>query len=652
MKMKLQSGSTLLVAVLLLSPAVASAAPSAALRAEFAKAFEQAQRTSEAQAESAALRGYVLYPYLRAQRLMTALSQRSGATAEAGLDAQIAAFVASQPELAITRDLRRDWLLDLAERQRWDLFELHYVADSSQPALQCSAFQARLQGEITAAERIELAEFWAQAPQMPQACVAPFEWLRAHGELTPERIERRARKALDDGNRELAEWLSKMLPEADGAAIRRWAALLRNPARELDAIAARGGAGIEWDALQAGFAKLAPRDPDHAKRVYIALAKGGHLDAAQLGALRRWVALGLAWDRRADAVAWFKQLPATELDERVLEWRVRSALWNRDFASAATWLEAMPAPMRDESEWQYWRARTLELLGSRQQAAPILAELAQRNGYYSILAAWRLGQTYKPKQRSFVEDLIEQSRLLERPGIQRAHELYLTEQARWAGAEWRAATADLNPDQQLQAARLASHWGWHVQAVTMLNAIDSLDVFEISYPDPFATQIRHSAGEVGLPSEWVYALMRQESLFNPRAVSPSNAYGLLQLLLPTARDVARKRGQSKPQVADLLKPEINVPLGASYLSQMRERFDGQFVPAVAAYNAGPNAVARWLPQQPLDADFWIENVPYDQTRGYVKKVLWHIAAHSWNTREQGQDPAEFLQPVRQPPDKK
>ncbi len=645
----LHAGWSLLAAALLAAPGWALASPSAALRAEFGSAFERAQTSPDAAGDSAALRGYVLYPYLTAQRLIAALGKRGVDTDDvAALDARVAAYVAAQPELPITRILRRDWLLDLAERQRWDWFDRYYVVDAGEPALQCAAFEAQLQGDATAALRMELAEFWAQAPQMPQACVAPFEWLRTHGELTPERIERRARKALDERNLELAEWLSKMLPEADGAAIRRWAALLRNPARELDALTARGGAGVEWDALLAGFSRLAPRDPDHAKRVYTALAKGGRFDAAQLGALRRWVALGLAWDRRDDAVAWFKQLPKAEVDDQVLEWRVRAALWNRDFTSAAAWLEAMPAPMRDTSEWQYWRARTLELLGGRKAAEPLLAELAQRNGYYSILAAWRLGQTYTPRPRAFVEDLIEQSHLLERPGIARAHELYLAEQMRWAGAEWRTATADLNPEQQLQAARLASHWGWHLQAVTMLNALDSLDVFEISYPDPYAKQIRHTAGEVGLPATWVYALMRQESLFNPRAVSPSNAYGLLQLLLPTARDVARKRGQAKPQIADLLVPEINIPLGASYLNQMRERFDGQFAPAVAAYNAGPNAVARWLPQKPLDADFWIENVPYDQTRGYVKKVLWHIAAHTWNTQEQGQNPAEFLQPVRQP----
>src|SRR3546814_4689575 len=64
---------------------------------------------------------------------------------------------------------------------------------------------------------------------------------------------------------------------------------------------------------------------------------------------------------------------------------------------------------------------------------------------------------------------------------------------------------------------------------------------------------------------------------------------------------------------------------------MTDRYGGQFVLTVASYNAGPNAVARWLPDAPLDADVWIENVPYNETRKYVERIAWHIAVHDWQT---------------------
>src|SRR5690606_13381060 len=128
--------------------------------------------------------------------------------------------------------------------------------------------------------------------------------------------------------------------------------------------------------------------------------------------------------------------------------------------------------------------------------------------------------------------------------------------------------------------------------------------------------IRRSARDTGIPGHLVYGVMRQESLFNPRATSPSNAYGLLQLLLPTAREVARRRGDARPDRDDLMRPAVNVPLGATFLRELHQRFDGQWLPTLAGYNAGPNAVKRWLPQQPLAPDIWIENIPYNQTRGY------------------------------------
>lgn len=637
--------ATLIGAGLFGAPSICAAEDGTAVRAAFVKAMEAAERAPQPVAEEARLRPYVLYPYLRAQRLITALEQ-----APAGdNDEAIATFIDMWPQLAVTPDLRRAWLVDLAEREKWSEVLAQSSDAETDPALVCHRYEARRQlGQDQRVLRDAMTAFWVQAPQMPQACVPPFEWLKEQGQLTPARVELRARKALDDGNLELADWLVRSLPDAAAAPLKQWSRLLRDPGGELDLLAREQTRSVEWPAALSAFRKLAPRDPDRAAAIYRRFVAQRRFEAGQRAELQRWVALGLAWDRRAEAVDWFRTLPDAAMDDGAYEWRVRAALWNRDFTQAARWIQQMPATMRADSRWIYWEARTLELMGQRQQADPLLKTLAQQNGYYSVLASWRLGVAYQPQSRGFADNVQMQSELMSRRGLVRARELFLTEEARWANLEWIAATSGLDDAQRLQAARLASRWGWHVQAVTMLNAIDSLDVFEISYPDPYSVQIQHTAGEVGLPPSWLYGLMRQESLFNPRAVSPSNAYGLLQLLLPTAQEVARKRGKPKPSVDDLLRPEVNIPLGAGYLDQVRQRFDGQFVPAVAAYNAGPNAVARWLPEKPMDADLWVENVPYNQTRGYVQKVLWHIAAHEWRRDGEMQDAAPLLSPIRQP----
>jgi soluble lytic murein transglycosylase len=624
------------------APALAADADEA-LRAQFTVALEQAQRgMPTATPDSTALRSYVLYPYLQAERLKAQLKPLVD-----GVDARIAAFIASNTVPPATRELRRRWLNSLAERGLWSDYLLHHVADAQDPGLQCHRFQARIVTGDLAGLQDELAAFWADAPQMPGACVAPFRWLQEQGGQTAELTERRARKALDSGNVALAEMLLRQLPEANATRLQQWLRLLKDPAKELRVIAAEPATSFEWQALLAGFSRLARRDSPAAAEVLRSFDRK-RFTAAQYQELASWVGLGMSWDRRPEALYWFRMLPASVPDERVHEWRVRSALWNGETALASEWLQQQPATLAADPRWTYWRARSLEKLGQRHQSQALYRTLAQDNGYYSVLSAWRLGEKYQPKAEPLPASPAVQAQLLSRPETIRARELHLVGQPVWANAEWAAVTRDLDDAAKQQAARLAAQWGWHVQAVATLGQTSARNVLEVLYPDPYAPEIRRGAEQVQLPPAWIYGVMRQESLFQPQAQSSANAYGLLQLLLPTAQGVARRWSLPRPTREELFKPDVNIPLGAAYLREMTDRFGGQFLLTLAAYNAGPNAVPRWLPSAPMDADVWVENVPYNETRGYLQRIVWHIAARGWMSSGKPQDLSGLLQPVHRP----
>jgi soluble lytic murein transglycosylase len=131
-----------------------------------------------------------------------------------------------------------------------------------------------------------------------------------------------------------------------------------------------------------------------------------------------------------------------------------------------------------------------------------------------------------------------------------------------------------------------------------------------------------------VPAELLQALMREESALDAEAVSPAGAIGLTQLMLPTARQVARRLKLPPPDRAGLMEPATSIRIGAAYLGDLLARFGGSEALALAAYNAGENAVGRWRAAGPgLPLDEFVEEIPYDETRGYVKRVLRSYASY-------------------------
>jgi soluble lytic murein transglycosylase len=120
----------------------------------------------------------------------------------------------------------------------------------------------------------------------------------------------------------------------------------------------------------------------------------------------------------------------------------------------------------------------------------------------------------------------------------------------------------------------------------------------------------------------------------------------MQMLPATARRTALHLKRPKPKTSDLFIPGVNVTLGAGQLRMLLDRFGDQTPVALAGYNAGPNAAARWLPSQTIDPDIWVENIPYNETRGYVQRVLWHRVVFGWLRSNEAQHTDAWLASIK------
>jgi len=301
---------------------------------------------------------------------------------------------------------------------------------------------------------------------------------------------------------------------------------------------------------------------------------------------------------------------------------------------------------RQTARWRYWSARAAAQLHDLSQARKLYESLLGDDNYYSGMAAARLHRAVVPLLRSLPVDQEVLASIEQVPALERARELFLCAMRQEALVEWQLGYGSLSEAGRLQSIRLAAGWRWYDQAIAVASAQQVFNDYVLLYPRPFDPLVEEAAGLAQVAPELIYGVLRQESLYRVDAVSSADARGLMQLQLDTARRTARHWKQPQPELPDLFDPATSILLGAARLRTLLDQFDGQTAAALAAYNAGPNAVKRWLPSKSVDADVWIENIPYGETRLYVHRVLWHALTFTWLRTKEAQQTKSWLTPMR------
>jgi soluble lytic murein transglycosylase len=637
--------------LVLAGPAHAEDDPYAAARAAFmsARAAVALLPTAPSAGDAPELRQYPLYPYLVATRLSRQLAlvlpaaDATGATA-LPLDDEIAAFLAEQLDRPVSRPLRREWLASLGARRLWPRFMQVYDAErDTATALRCTAFAARIALGETDDLQPAVAETWLAPASLPAECDAAFEWWAARGGPGPQLAERRARLALAHGEAALARQLAKSLPGTVALPILQWAALIERPGVEINALIDNPARPVETAALLDGWQRYARTNAEDAAAALPSLIAARQLDTRAASPFALAVALGLAWSRLPGALDFFAQVNAENFDERAHEWHARAALWAGDWTRTAKAIAAMPDSLRTQPRWRYWSARASEQLGEKEAARAGYALVLPTDNWYAVNAAARLDARYSPTLQPLGVDDAGVTMIAGDAAFVRVRELRLAEMPAEAGVEWRAAYDALPPARQVQAIGLAARWGWHLQAIAAAARLGAFNDYDLLYPRPFDYDVRAASRRTGLDPELIYAIIRQESLYDPAAASSAGALGLMQLLPGTARIVARRVGLPVPTRAQLLQPATNISLGSSYLADLLGRFDGDTALATASYNAGPNAARRWLPDSPKDLDVWVENIPFNETRAYVQRVAWHGLVFRWLDDRKPRDVSNWSQ---------
>jgi soluble lytic murein transglycosylase len=308
-----------------------------------------------------------------------------------------------------------------------------------------------------------------------------------------------------------------------------------------------------------------------------------------------------------------------------------------DYRVAAAGFQSASARAKDPTDRDmcvYWNARALEKAGDAGAARAIYEKLADStdSNYYPELASRRvaagnpdLPAASAPDPQAGAAPAVSGVAEYHMARLQTLRALGLKELEPGelkALEEHAAGTIEMR---RFVLAGFASADAWYdaIVAATHMekNGQLSHDVAErVRYPRAYWDLFSPASNRLALDPYLVLALARQESLFNPKATSSSNARGLMQLIPSTARKMASQNGID-PEAIALYDPSVNVELGTAYLRNLFAMFNGDAFHAVAAYNAGENAVSKWIAESGGPDDEWVENIAYKETRDYVKKVI-------------------------------
>ena len=613
------------------APPLATAAPSDSVILDMRDAFRRADKARLANLLPLA-RGHALEPWAAYWALKARLEEASPLEVQDFLTRYAGTYQEDR--------LRNDWLLLSGKRRDWASFSAEYpryrMRDDRE--VRCYAVAADIAAGKPASKEAaaQVRRDWFAQRELDDGCLYSAGLLHQAGVLPYQELWKKARLALEANRASLAR-AAVALDAPDVAP--EVAAIQQSPIRFLTSRAAVGTRKGQ-ELVMLALIKLATQNADQAAQ---------QLDSkwsVQLGAEERnwaWGVIG-KWSALAlsdQANGYFAKVTRdADLSDDLLAWKARAALRAGDWRSVQRAVDAMQDPAADDGAWIYWKARAQLALArsDADRAAPrtALGRLAANpgsSGFYEKLAREELGQPLMSPPPPAPLTAEERDAARRHIGLNRAL-LAIALGLRGDGVrEWNYWTnlhvpGGMGDRELLAAADFACARQVWDRCINASERTKSFMDFSQRFPTPHRDAVVRQSQAIGLDPAYVYGLIRQESRFVMDARSGVGASGLMQVMPATARWTARKIGLDGFVPSQINDRDTNILIGTNYLKLALDDFQGSMPMAAAAYNAGPGRPRNWRNGPVLEGAIWAENIPFNETRDYVKKVLSNTADYA------------------------
>jgi soluble lytic murein transglycosylase len=550
---------------------------------------------------------------------------------------ELDAFFARWANAYVEDRLRNDWLLELGQRRDWVNFSANFPRFRMNDDREVTCY-ALLTNHLAGRDIADAARAaWFAQRDADDGCNLLAATLLDAKVFDSADVWRKTRLSIDAGRLRAARQASSLISLSTATLVQD---LSENPARFLTRKANAAGGRANAEIATLALMRMAANDPDAAagelssrweRNLPPDLASWAWASVAKQAAMKL---LPDASDHYQHAALVFARDKNRDIDwpDETMAWKARAAL--RANNGKGRWqqvvqaIDAMSPDEQRDATWVYWKARGLQAMARdsqegealRTQSRQMLSSIAGQLSFYGALASESLGQPFTLPLQPTPLTPEERAEAAANAGLSRALQLVSLGLRDEGRREWNYSLRGMSDRQLRAAAQIACDaQDWQLCINTSERTRGEIDIAQ-RYPTPYRDEIAARAKELDLDAPYVMGLIRQETRFMASLRSYVGASGLMQLMPATAKWTARKYGVDyRPEL--ITDPSLNLKLGTGYLRHVLDAFEGSQPMAAAAYNAGPGRPRRWREGPFLDTAAWAENIPFPETRDYVKKVM-------------------------------
>ncbi|WP_018121783.1 lytic transglycosylase domain-containing protein [Wohlfahrtiimonas chitiniclastica] len=591
------------------------------------KSFIQSRNVQGYQQSLKALKGTTVAPYLEYYYVQQNLKSLPKET--------VLAFIERTPNTLFNASLSQDFYRYELEQKNYAFIEKSLKQTQSQ-FLRCIYDDAILKTRPKDFDAARFQSYWVKVATPLSSCLSVEKvWLDQYAPKTV--VDQKINELIANLNIGRAKALLPHVPSDKRAYYQSMINVIDNPAGQLMTQKQYYKDSTRFYTL--AVQQWGKSDSTNALKGLEFVRKNQLVTASEYTKLRNLLTVFQAG--RADAVDPLGRIEAIAKNEQTDDVKISGFKLSAQAGqckNALDYLERLSPKAKEDATWTYWQGRMHQCLGQQAKANELYKTIASQTSFYGFLAADELKQPYSVLA-SLVRRKADPVAPLTDANFKLGLDLMAVDERNFAHQAWFQGLRTATQPQKNSASFAAYEKGFYDLGIRAAVAARQPGALHIRYPMGYGKDVKQSAKRYGYPPELLWGLIRQESLFQPDAKSHANAYGLMQLLIPTAEKMAAKLGEKRGSLYD---PVYNIRYGTAYLNDVSGVVGQHWPYILASYNAGPHKVVKWIDPPMADVALWVESIPYRETRGYVKSILENVVIYHYQAGNQKVRISDYL----------